>query len=137
MSQLIQSPSIYRALADAVLVVHVSVVLFIVGGLVLILAGARLNWTWVRDVRFRVLHLAAIGYVVITTWFGVDCGLTVLEQSLRLRAGQTSFEGDFIAYWLSRILFYEAPPWAFIAAYTAFGLLVVWGWLVVRPHRDP
>lgn len=136
MSQLLPPPFLYRALADAVLVTHVVVVLFIVGGLALILAGARLNWTWVRDLRFRVLHLAAIGYVVVTTWFGIDCGLTTLEQSLRLKAGQTAFEGDFIAHWLSRFLFYEAPPWAFIAVYTAFGLLVVWTWIAVRPRRN-
>ena len=133
MSQLFQSPFIYRALADAVLVAHVSVVLFIVGGLVLILAGARLNWAWVRGIRFRAIHLAAIGYVVVTTWFGIDCGLTTLEQSLRLKAGQTTFEGDFIAHWLSLVLFYEAPPWAFITVYTAFGLLVLWSWIAVRP----
>lgn len=136
MSQLFHLSFIYRILADAVLVTHVGVVLFIVGGLALILAGARLNWTWVRDVRFRVLHLAAIGYVVVTTWFGIDCGLTTLEQSLRLKAGQTTFEGDFIAHWLSRFLFYEAPPWAFIGVYTAFGLLVLWTWIAVRPRRN-
>lgn len=135
MSQSFQTPLIYRTLADAVLVAHVGVVLFIVGGLVLILAGARLNWSWVRNMRFRIAHLAAIGYVVITTWCGIECGLTTLEQSLRLKAGQTSFEGDFIAHWLSRILFFEAPPWAFIAVYTAFGLLVAWTWIRVAPRR--
>lgn len=136
MSQLFQAPFIYRTLADAVLVAHVGVVLFIVGGLALILAGGRLNWAWVRSRRFRAIHLAAIGYVVVTTWFGIECGLTSLEQSLRLKAGQTSFEGDFIAHWLSRILFYEAPPWAFILVYTAFGLLVLWSWIAVRPRRN-
>lgn len=136
MSQLIESPFIYRALADAVLVAHVGVVLFIVGGLVLIIAGGRLNWPWVRGIRFRVIHLVAIGYVVVTTWFGIDCGLTTLEQWLRLKAGQTTFQGDFIAYWLSKILFYEAPPWAFIAVYTAFGLVVIWSWIAVRPRRN-
>ena len=137
MSQLFHPSFIYRILADAVLVAHVGVVLFIVGGLGLILAGARLKWRWVRDMRFRVLHLAAIGYVVVTTWSGIDCGLTTLEQSLRLKAGQTAFEGDFIAHWLSQFLFYEAPPWAFIAVYTAFGLLVLWAWIAVRPRRNP
>ncbi|RJG14780.1 DUF2784 domain-containing protein [Massilia cavernae] len=128
-------PSTYRTLADAVLVLHLGVVVFIVGGLVVILSGARLNWMWVRDMRFRVLHLAAIGYVVVTTWFGIECGLTTLEQSLRVRSGQLSFEGDFIAHWISRIMFYEAPPWVFAAVYTAFGLLVAWSWLSVPPHR--
>lgn len=135
MSQLFHSPPLYRALADVVLVAHVGVVLFIVGGLVLVFAGARLDWAWVRNIRFRLLHLAAIAYVVVTTWFGIECGLTTLEQSLRTRAGQLTYDDDFIAHWLSRILFYEAPAWAFISAYTAFGLLVLWSWIAVRPER--
>lgn len=131
--------STYLLLANAVLILHVGVVLFIVGGLVLILAGARLGWAWVRNLRFRVLHLAAIGYVVVTTWFGIDCGLTTLEQSLRMKAGQMASSDDFIAHWLSRVLFFEAPPWVFASVYTAFGLLVAWSWFRVRPagYRRP
>lgn len=135
MTQLFQPPHIYRYLADAVLVIHVGVVLFIVGGLALILAGARFDWRWVRNLRFRVLHLAAIGYVVITTWFGMECGLTTLEQSLRIRAGQVTYTDDFIAYWLSRLIFFEASPWVFVVIYTAFGLLVAWAWFRIRPVR--
>ena len=128
-------PSLYRLLADAVLVLHAGVVLFIVGGLVLVLAGAGLHWEWVRNMRFRLLHLAAIAYVVLTTWFGIDCALTTLEQDLRLRAGQPVTGEDFIAHWLGRILFYHAPPWVFVSAYSAFGLLVLWSWFAVRPRR--
>jgi hypothetical protein len=128
-------PSTYSLLADAVLVLHVGVVLFIVGGLALILAGGYLHWAWVRNRHFRLLHLAAIAYVVFTTWFGVDCALTTLEQDFRLRAGQQVTGEDFIAHWLGRLLFYQAPPWVFVAVYTAFGLLVVWSWFAVRPWR--
>lgn len=135
MSQLFQQSLMYRTLADAVLVAHVGVVLFIVGGLVLILAGAHFNWAWVRDMRFRALHLAAIGYVVVTTWFGIECGLTTLEQSLRIKGGQMTFDDDFIAYWLSRLIFFEAAPWVFATIYTAFGVLVAWTWIYVAPRR--
>lgn len=125
----------YRSLADAVLILHLGVVLFNVGGLVLIFAGARRHWRWVRSMPFRLLHLAAIAYVVITTWLGIDCGLTTLEQWLRTQAGQVSYDDDFIAHWLSRVLFFEAPPWVFAALYTAFGLLVLWSWARVPPVR--
>lgn len=128
-------PRLFQFLADIVLILHVGVVAFIVGGLVLILAGGGLGWAWVRNFPFRVAHLAAIVYVVVTTWFGIECGLTTIEQSLRTRAGQLSYDDDFIAHWLSRILFYEAPPWAFTVVYTAFGLLVLWSWLRVPPVR--
>lgn len=126
-------PTTYGALADAVLLLHFAVVLFIIGGLLLVLAGGWRNWVWVRNVRFRAVHLAAIGYVVVTTWLGIECALTTLEQSLRVRAGQAGYADDFIAHWLTRIMFYEAQPWVFVFAYSAFGLLVGWSWFHVRP----
>src|SRR5206468_711548 len=56
-------------LADVILVVHASFVLFVVGGFVLILIGAR-SWSWVRNRAFRILHLAAIAFVTIETVLG-------------------------------------------------------------------
>lgn len=124
----------YLALANAVLVLHVMIVLFIIGGLILTLVGGALRWRWVRNLVFRVLHLAAIGYVALEAWLGIVCPLTTLELWLRTRAGQTVYDGDFIAFWLRKLLFFEAPPWVFTAAYTAFGSLVLLGWMLVRPR---
>jgi hypothetical protein len=126
-------PGTYRALADAVLVLHVGVVLFVVAGLLLTLAGGALRWRWVHNFWFRAAHLAAIAYVALQAWFDIVCPLTTLEQWLRGKAGQVAFEGDFIGYWFGKLLFYQAPPWVFIAAYTLFGLAVAWSWFVVRP----
>ncbi|MES2757463.1 MAG: DUF2784 domain-containing protein [Pseudomonadota bacterium] len=123
----------YQLLANAVLVTHLGVVLFIVAGLVLILLGGGLHWSWVRNFWFRLLHLVAIGYVVAESWFGIECPLTTLEQSLRMRAGQGAFEDDFIAHWVGQLMFYQAPPWVFTTAYSLFGLLVAASWLLVRP----
>ncbi|HEX9173840.1 MAG TPA: DUF2784 domain-containing protein [Telluria sp.] len=127
------SPEAYRTLANCVLFAHLGVVLFIVVGLVLILLGGRFHWAWVRNFWFRLLHLAAIGYVVAESWFGIECPLTTLEQWLRVRAGQGGFEEDFIAHWVGQLLFYHAPPWVFAAVYSLFGLLVLASWLLVRP----
>jgi hypothetical protein len=121
-------------LASAVLVVHAGVVLFIVGGLILIVLGGRYRWPWVRNFWFRALHLAAIVYVVAESWLGIVCPLTDLEQWLRARAGQPIHEGDFIAFWLGKLLFYQAEPWVFIAAYSIFALAVVYSWVTVRPR---
>lgn len=132
------SPQSYQLLANAVLVAHAGVVLFIVAGLVLVLMGGHLRWRWVRNFWFRVLHLAAIVYVVAESWLGIICPLTDLEQWLRERAGQPVHDGDFIAFWLGKLLFYQAEPWVFIAAYSAFALLVIYGWIAVRPdQRSP
>jgi hypothetical protein len=125
----------YQYLANAVLLAHAGVVLFIVGGLFLILAGGRFGWRWVRSFWFRLLHLCAIGYVVAESWLGIVCPLTDLEQWLRQRAGQPVHEGDFISFWLGKLLFYQAEPWVFIVAYSAFAVLVIGSWIKVRPIR--
>lgn len=124
----------YRGLANAVLTLHVGVVLFVVAGLILTLVGGALRWRWVRNFWFRAAHLAAIAYVALQSWFDIVCPLTTLEQWLRMQAGQVAYEGDFIGYWLGKLLFYQGPPWVFIAAYSMFGLLVVWSWFAVRPR---
>lgn len=130
---MIDSPALYLGLANAVLILHVAIVLFIIGGLVLTLAGAALRWAWIRNFYFRVLHLGGIGYVAMEAWLGIVCPLTTLELWLRERAGQAVYDGDFIAFWLRKLLFFEAAPWVFVAAYSGFGLLVVLSWLLVPP----
>jgi hypothetical protein len=125
--------TLYQALANAVLIAHVGIVLFIIGGLLLTLLGAFLRWKWVKNFWFRGLHLTGIVYIALEAWFGIVCPLTTLELWLREKAGQSVYEGDFIAHWMRQIMFYEAPPWVFIAAYSGFGALVVLSWFLVRP----
>jgi hypothetical protein len=125
--------SVYQALANAVLIAHVGIVLFIIGGLLLTLLGGARRWRWVTNFWFRALHLVGIFYIALEAWLGIVCPLTTLELWLRERAGQNVYEGDFIAHWMRQIMFYEAPPWVFIAAYSAFGALVLASWFLVRP----
>ena len=72
--------------------------------------------------------------VAVQSWFGLTCPLTILEMNLRDRAGDATYDSTFIAHWLQRLLFYEAPPWVFTVGYTLFGLLVVASWLKFRPR---
>ena len=125
----------YLLLADTILVIHVLFVLFVVVGLLLVLAGGWRGWRWVRDFRFRLAHLLAIGYVVAQSWLGAICPLTIWEMQLRERAGDAVYAGSFIAYWLQQLLYFRAPAWVFILAYTLFGALVAASWFWVRPQR--
>jgi hypothetical protein len=125
----------YLLAADAVLLLHVLFVVFVVAGLVLILAGRLMAWAWVRNWWFRVTHLAAIGVVVLQSWLGVICPLTKLEMALRDRAGDTTYAGGFVSHWLETILYYRAPAWVFAVVYTAFGALVLLSWFWVPPRR--
>ena len=120
-------------LADAVLVVHAALVLFIVGGLAAIWLGAAFNWRWVRGRAFRGVHLAAIGVVALLALLGIACPLTVLEDALRHDTGATQ---GFVQRWVGRLLYYELPAWVFTAAYVAFAALVALTWRLVRPGRN-
>jgi hypothetical protein len=92
------------------------------------MAGGWRGWAWVRIAWVRLAHLALIGFVVAQSWLGEICPLTIWEQSLRLQARQASYGGSFIEHWLSRLIFFNAPAWVFMAAYTTFGVLVLLSW---------
>lgn len=124
----------YRLLADAVLILHAGVVLFIVGGLVAVLAGNLWHWRWVNGRGFRLAHLAAVVFVIAQSWLGQLCPLTTLESWLRVQAGGTAYAQGFIEYWLRTLIFYEAPLAAFVVVYTAFGALVLWSWWRFPPR---
>ena len=123
---------LYSFLADAILVIHFAFVVFVVVGFLLILVGLLARWSWVHNRIFRIAHLAAIGIVVLQAWFGQLCPLTIWENALRRRAGQSDYAETFVEHWLHEILFYQAEPWIFTAVYTAFGVLVVLVWFLGR-----
>ncbi len=129
-----ENTALYGLAADAVLIIHVAIVAFIVLGLALILAGKPGHWRWVRNPWFRLCHLVAILVVVLQSWLGVICPLTSWEMALRARAAETVYADSFISHWLQQLLYYQAPPWVFLVAYTLFGSLVVASWFLVRPR---
>ena len=92
------------------------------------------GWDWVRNFWFRLAHLVTIGFVIVQTWLGQLCPLTIWEQQLRAAAGHAVHDQSFIEFWLSRILFFDLPWWVFIAAYTAFGLIVLLSWWRYPPR---
>ena len=125
---------IYRVLADAVVVVHCGYVLVVVLGLLLVLFGGWAGWSWVRNVRFRVIHLVMISVVVVQAWLGVVCPLTTLENWLRVQGSQEPYPGSFIGYWAHDLLFFDATPLVFTVVYSSFGLLVLASLVAVRPR---
>ncbi|TRY31774.1 DUF2784 domain-containing protein [Aliiglaciecola sp. M165] len=126
--------TVYLVLADSILIVHTLFVAFVVVGLVLIYMGYWLIWPWVKNFWFRLGHLTAITFVVVSTWLGNDCPLTVWEMALREAAGESVYQTSFIQYWLHQILYYTAPDWVFVAIYTAFGALVLASWFLIPPN---
>lgn len=114
------APEHYALAADAVLALHVALVLFVVLLPALLPFGVRRGWRMARSRRFRLFHLLVLGFVVLQAWGGWLCPLTSWEMQLRERSGGATYQGDFIAHWLGRLLYVQAPAWAFTLVYTLF-----------------
>jgi len=123
----------YQLIAETVMVSHFLFVLFVVFGLLLIVAGGIRRWRWVRNKAFRIVHLGAILIVVLQSWLGMVCPLTHIENWARNAAGEQPYDGGFIAHWVERLLYFDAPGWVFGVAYTLFGAAVVAAWFLVPP----
>lgn len=118
-------------LADLVLVIHALIVLFIVGGLILIWIGAALERAWARNRVFRTIHIVAIGIVATLAMLDLPCPLTVLEDYLR--AGTPGTQG-FLQRWVSALLYFDLPLWVFAIAYVAFFVAVIVTWRRIPPR---
>ena len=129
------SSAVAAVLADAVLAVHVGIAAFVVGMTLALLVGGPRGWQWVLRPWLRWLHVALVAVIALQAWLGRLCPLTIWEQWLRTRAGQQVYAESFVAYWLSRLLFFEAPWWAFVVAYSVLAALVAGAWLRWPPRR--
>lgn len=124
----------YRLAADAIVIVHLAYAATIVIGLIVTWIGILLRQSWARNFWWRIGHLVMMLIVVVETWIGMTCPLTTWENQLRVLAKQDTIEGDFIANYVHRWLFYDFPTWVFTAGYTIFGLLVVGSFLIAPPR---
>ena len=87
----------FRLLADAVVLVHLEFVVFVVCG------GLLVAWRrWVA-----VIHLPAAIWGVYIEFSGRICPLTPLENQLRTLAGDAAYSGDFVERYLMPLLY---PP---------------------------
>ncbi|GAC1411996.1 MAG: DUF2784 domain-containing protein [Gemmatimonadaceae bacterium] len=86
---------IYRALADLVVALHLTFVLFVLLGALLVLRWPRLAW----------LHLPAATWGVLIEYAGWICPLTPLENSLRARGGEAGYSGGFIEHYIQPVLY--------------------------------
>jgi len=84
-----------RVAGDAVVVVHLLFIAFVVGGGALVLAWPRIGW----------LHLPAVIWAAYVEFTATICPLTPLENALRLRAGQAGYEGGFVEHYVIPIIY--------------------------------
>ena len=101
-----------RIAADAVLVVHLAFVLFVVVGGLLVLRWPKLAW----------VHVPAAIWGALVELSGWVCPLTPLEIALREAAGEAAYRGDFLQHYLLALIYPESLT---RAMQVAFGSLVV------------
>jgi uncharacterized protein DUF2784 len=82
---------IFRILADAVLVLHLAFIAFVMLGGFLVLRFPALAW----------IHLPAVVWAVATEFLHLVCPLTPLENRLRALGGEAGYSGGFIAHYLT------------------------------------
>jgi hypothetical protein len=109
-------------LADAVLALHVGVILFNVFGLVVIPLGGWLSWRFVRVAWWRLLHLVAMAAVAVQALVGQACFLTLWQDAL---VGRGQDGPPLIVRWVDRIIFWPLPLWFFAVLYGLAWLYVL------------
>jgi Protein of Unknown function (DUF2784) len=117
-------------MADMIMLIHFSFIVFVVVGQCLIMIGYHRKWHWTVNRLIRGVHLAAVLYVVVQAWAGKWCPLTLLENRYREAAGQEVYRTAFIQHWVGRVMYYDAPQWVFTLIYTLFGSLVLVYWFL-------
>ena len=86
---------IHRVAADAVLLLHLGFILFVLlGGLLAV------RWRWAPW-----LHLPAAAWGVYVELSGGLCPLTPLENRLRSAAGEAGYTGGFIEHYLLALIY--------------------------------
>jgi len=86
---------IHRLLADAVLVLHLGFVLFVVLGGLLVLRWPKLAW----------LHVPVVVWGAAIEFGGWICPLTPLEKWLREQGGEGAYSGGFIEHYLTVVIY--------------------------------
>lgn len=86
---------LYRILADAVLLLHLGFILFVVFGALLV----------ARRRGLMPAHLLAAVWGFGIEASGAICPLTYLENALREAAGQSGYSGGFIEHYLLPLIY--------------------------------
>lgn len=85
----------YHLLADAVLLIHLAFILFVVLGALVVRRFPRLVWP----------HLIAVTWGGVIEITGHVCPLTPLEDLLRRLGGEAGYSGGFVGHYLTPVIY--------------------------------
>ena len=115
----------YTLTADAIVLLHLAFVIFVV-------AGGLLVFRWRR---VALLHLPAVAWAVLLEFRGWLCPLTPLELKLRASGGQAGYGGGFIEHYILPVLYpveLDKVMQIEIGSLVIAVNIAVYGWLLWR-----
>jgi len=115
----------YTLTADAIVLLHMAFVIFVV-------AGGLLVFRWRR---VALLHLPAVVWAVLLEFRGWLCPLTPLELKLRASGGQAGYGGGFIEHYILPVLYpveLDKVMQIEIGSLVIAVNIAVYGWLLWR-----
>ena len=121
----------FYLISDIVLILHFCIVIFITLGFFLVPVGYKLNWEWLRNIKLRSLHLGLICLVALETFLGVKCPLTIIE----IKLNNLNYSETFIAYWISRVVYWDLPTLFFIVLYALCVIWTILMWKIFPPSK--
>lgn len=113
---------LYSIIADGVMLVHFSWVLFNLFGFFVVLKFPKLKF-------FHIGTLSSTALLMLT---GNICPLTTLEQWLERKAEiSVAYQGSFLRHYLGHFLYINAPSWIITAITTILTLTAIWLYFVL------
>lgn len=115
--------------ADAIFLLHLCFIVFVVFGGLLVLKIPRLAW----------IHLPMVLWASVVNWIRWVCPLTPVENYLRQLAGQTTYNTGFIQNYLVPIIYPENMSYE-AGVYLGLGVFVwnslLYGYLMYKNKKS-
>jgi hypothetical protein len=86
---------LYQFFAAAILIFHLTFIVFVLGGGLLVLRWPALAW----------VHIPAVAWGIMVETMAWICPLTPLENHFLRLAGDATYAGDFIQHYLLSIIY--------------------------------
>jgi hypothetical protein len=96
----VPAQKLYSLLAVFVLALHALFILWVVFGAVLARSRPTLRW----------LHIASLGWGILTELLPWPCPLTILEGTIEVRAGVQPYQGGCLLHYLDRLVYPSISP---------------------------
>jgi hypothetical protein len=121
-------------MANVVAAAHIGYFLFVIGGSIAIVVGAAKRWGWIRNLWFRLAHVASVYVVIIEDIFNFSCPLNTIEADLRVRSDSSGVASSTAGHLLDYLLHQTIPSRVLDVTYWSLGAILIVLLFVVPPR---